>query len=96
MRLITGKYGIVYSVTLYFLYGSLFLGIVGLNNIKANDYMNIVLHALAHVLPFTSYFLSEDNYKHITPPPGDQTFILGTCMVFFLSVHVSIILSIST
>ena len=59
---------------------------MGLNNIKANDYMNIILHALAHVLPFTSYFLSEDNYKHIVPPPGDQTFILGAlCFYFFVS-----------
>lgn len=52
-------------------------GIVGLNNIKANDYMNVVLHALAHVVPFRDYLLREENYSHIIPPPGDQTFILG-------------------
>ena len=52
-------------------------GIVGLNNIKANDYMNVVLHALAHVPPFRDYFLRPENYAHVRPPPGDQTFILG-------------------
>lgn len=52
-------------------------GIVGLNNIKANDYMNVVLHALAHVPPFRDYFLRPETYAHVRPPPGDQTFILG-------------------
>ncbi|XP_064404591.1 ubiquitin carboxyl-terminal hydrolase 39-like isoform X2 [Halichondria panicea] len=51
-------------------------GIVGLNNIKANDYMNVVLHTLAHISPLRGYFLREDNYSHIIPPPGDQSFIL--------------------
>ena len=53
------------------------LGIVGLNNIKANDYMNVVLHALAHVGPFRDYLLSDDNYNKIKPLPGDQTITLG-------------------
>ena len=53
------------------------LGILGLNNIKANDYMNVILHTLAHISPFRDYFLREDNYLSITPPPGDQTFTLG-------------------
>ena len=39
--------------------------------------MNVVLHALAHVVPFRDYLLRESNYSHIIPPPGDQTFILG-------------------
>ncbi|XP_019863948.1 PREDICTED: U4/U6.U5 tri-snRNP-associated protein 2-like [Amphimedon queenslandica] len=51
-------------------------GILGLNNIKANDYMNVILHTLAHITPFRDYFLNEDNYLSITPPPGDQTFTL--------------------
>ncbi|KAG8141120.1 hypothetical protein E2320_006791 [Naja naja] len=37
-------------------------GIVGLNNIKANDYANAVLQ--------------EENYKHIRRPPGDIMFLL--------------------
>ncbi len=54
------------------------VGIVGLNNIKANDYMNVILHALTHAGPFRDYLLREENYSTITPPPGDQTFTLGT------------------
>ena len=54
------------------------LGIVGLNNIKANDYMNVILHTLAHIGPFRDFFLSEENYNKIIPPPGDQTITLGT------------------
>lgn len=37
-------------------------GIVGLNNIKANDYCNVILQALSHVLPIRDFFLVEDNY----------------------------------
>lgn len=51
-------------------------GIIGLNNIKANDYMNVILHALAHVSSFRDYFLRSENYSHITSAPGDQSFIL--------------------
>lgn len=32
-------------------------GFVGLNNIKANDYLNVVVHALAHVVPLRDYFV---------------------------------------
>jgi U4/U6.U5 tri-snRNP-associated protein 2 len=35
-------------------------GFVGINNIKANDYFNAVIHALAHVRPLRNYFLLED------------------------------------
>lgn len=57
--------------------GSLYLpGIVGLNNIKANDYCNVILQSLSHVIPLTRYFLSADNYKDIKRPPGDVSFIL--------------------
>lgn len=45
--------------------------------LQANDYMNVILHALENVPPFRDYFLREEHYGHITPPPGDQTFILG-------------------
>ena len=46
-------------------------GIVGLNNIKANDYCNVVLHALVNVPPLRSYFLQEENYLKIKVIPGD-------------------------
>ena len=45
--------------------------------LQANDYMNVILHALEHVPPFRDFFLREENYAHIVPPPGDHTFILG-------------------
>ncbi|XP_060067142.1 U4/U6.U5 tri-snRNP-associated protein 2-like [Ylistrum balloti] len=51
-------------------------GIVGLNNIKANDYCNVILQALSHVSPLRNYFLQEQNYKKIKRPPGDQMFLI--------------------
>ncbi|BFZ17968.1 hypothetical protein BsWGS_21007 [Bradybaena similaris] len=51
-------------------------GIVGLNNIKANDYCNVVLQSLSHVAPLRNYFLKEENYKKIKRPPGDIQFLL--------------------
>jgi U4/U6.U5 tri-snRNP-associated protein 2 len=35
-------------------------GFVGMNNIKANDYFNVVVQALAHVVPLRNYFMLED------------------------------------
>jgi len=35
-------------------------GFVGMNNIKANDYFNVVIQALAHVIPLRNYFMLED------------------------------------
>lgn len=35
-------------------------GFVGLNNIKANDYFNVVIQLLAHVAPLRNFFLLED------------------------------------
>ncbi|KAI8050531.1 hypothetical protein BDF22DRAFT_695470 [Syncephalis plumigaleata] len=34
-------------------------GFVGLNNIKANDYVNVIIQALAHVTPLRDYLLLE-------------------------------------
>uniref|UniRef100_A0A8D8S0N9 ubiquitinyl hydrolase 1 n=1 Tax=Cacopsylla melanoneura TaxID=428564 RepID=A0A8D8S0N9_9HEMI len=57
--------------------GTLYLpGIVGLNNIKANDYCNVILQALCHVTPLRNYFLREINYARIKRPPGDSSFLL--------------------
>jgi U4/U6.U5 tri-snRNP-associated protein 2 len=38
-------------------------GFVGLNNIKANDYVNVVIQALAHVPTIRDYFIVEDFEK---------------------------------
>ena len=35
-------------------------GFVGLNNIKANDYLNVVAQALSHVPPLRNFFMLED------------------------------------
>ncbi|KAI0021938.1 hypothetical protein F4780DRAFT_257677 [Xylariomycetidae sp. FL0641] len=35
-------------------------GFVGMNNIKANDYLNVVVQALSHVAPLRNFFLLED------------------------------------
>lgn len=51
-------------------------GIVGLNNIKANDYCNVVLQALSNIPPLRDYFLQEENYSHIKRPPGDIMILL--------------------
>ncbi|WP_459806183.1 hypothetical protein, partial [Herbidospora sp. RD11066] len=51
-------------------------GIVGLNNIKANDHLNVVLQALAFIPPFRDFFLREENYQKIKRPPGDIMFHL--------------------
>lgn len=36
------------------------LGFVGMNNIKDNDYFNVVIQSLAHVPPLRNYFMLED------------------------------------
>ena len=40
-------------------------GIVGVNNIKANDYCNVILQALSHVSHLRNYFLDERNYDRL-------------------------------
>ncbi|OXA57580.1 putative mRNA-splicing protein ubp10 [Folsomia candida] len=57
--------------------GTMYLpGIVGLNNIKANDYCNVVLQSLCHVKPLRDYFLREEKYADIKRPPGDVNFLI--------------------
>lgn len=51
-------------------------GIVGLNNIKANDYSNVVLQALVNVDVLRDYFLREENYSNVKVAPGDIMFSL--------------------
>lgn len=35
-------------------------GYIGLNNIKANDYLNVIIHALLHVAPLRDFLLLSD------------------------------------
>jgi len=42
-------------------------GFIGMNNIKANDYLNVVVQALSHVSPLRNYFL-----LHTFPPNTSQ------------------------
>jgi U4/U6.U5 tri-snRNP-associated protein 2 len=35
-------------------------GFVGINNIKANDYLNVIIQLLSHVPPLRNYFMLED------------------------------------
>ncbi|MBW0564631.1 hypothetical protein O181_104346, partial [Austropuccinia psidii MF-1] len=38
-------------------------GFVGLNNIKANDYLNVIVHLLAHVPPVRDYFVCRSSER---------------------------------
>jgi len=40
-------------------------GIVGLNNLKHNDYCNVIFQALSHVTPLRNFFLIESNYTQV-------------------------------
>ncbi|CAG7923439.1 unnamed protein product [Penicillium olsonii] len=46
-------------------------GFVGMNNIKANDYVNVVAQLLAHVLPIRNFFLLQN-----FPVPGTPEIVL--------------------
>jgi U4/U6.U5 tri-snRNP-associated protein 2 len=35
-------------------------GFVGMNNIKANDYFNVVIQSLTHIIPLRNFFMLED------------------------------------
>ena len=37
-----------------------FVGFVGMNNIKENDYFNVIIQAMAHVPPLRNFFMLED------------------------------------
>ena len=49
-------------------------GFVGLNNIKANDYLNVVAQALAHVTPLRNFLMLEDlSSRPQLPQPDEST-----------------------
>eukprot|EP00887_Chlorella_sp_A99_P006527 scaffold3.g6527.t1 len=49
-------------------------GLVGLNNMKANDYANVVIQALIRVHPIRDFFLRPDNYA---AGPGARSLLVG-------------------
>ncbi|KAI9898431.1 hypothetical protein N3K66_006791 [Trichothecium roseum] len=54
-------------------------GFVGMNNIKDNDYLNVVVQALSHVAPLRNYLLLED-----FPPPRSE--LVRRCSVLFRKI----------
>ena len=38
-------------------------GFLGLNNLKNTDYVNVILQALAHVVPVRDFFLQPAKYE---------------------------------
>lgn len=49
-------------------------GIVGLNNLKYNDYCNVIFQALSHVIPLRNYFLLESS--NISTKTTDERYLL--------------------
>jgi len=43
-------------------------GLIGLNNIKNTDFLNVIVQALARVPPIRDFFLLPQNYTHIKSP----------------------------
>jgi len=43
-------------------------GLVGLNNMKANDYANVVLQAMLRIVPLRDFFLRTENYASCSAP----------------------------
>ncbi|EFY87993.1 U4 U6.U5 tri-snRNP-associated protein [Metarhizium acridum] len=53
-------------------------GFVGMNNIKENDYLNVIVQALSHVPPLRNYFLLEDFTK--------TTELVKRCSILFRKI----------
>ncbi|KAL9707035.1 hypothetical protein quinque_010553 [Culex quinquefasciatus] len=51
-------------------------GIVGMNNIKANDYCNVIPAVAVACEADSDFFLIEKNYANTKRPPGDTAFTL--------------------
>ncbi|CAL8104347.1 unnamed protein product [Calicophoron daubneyi] len=51
-------------------------GVVGLNNIKANDYCNVILQMLSHISPLRDFFLNANNYQFPGTIASDQMHLL--------------------
>lgn len=53
-------------------------GFVGMNNIKENDYLNVVVQALSHVAPLRNYLLLEDF--------GQNSELVKRCSILFRKI----------
>ncbi|KAH8652357.1 ubiquitin carboxyl-terminal hydrolase [Xylariales sp. PMI_506] len=53
-------------------------GYVGMNNIKENDYLNVVVQALSHVAPLRNFFLLES--------PSGQSELVKRCAILFRKI----------
>lgn len=49
------------------------LGFVGLNNVKANDYVNVIIQALIHIPPIRNYFILNTNETSSSSQLGNNT-----------------------
>jgi U4/U6.U5 tri-snRNP-associated protein 2 len=58
-----------------------FPGFVGLNNIKANDYVNVIIQALAHIPPIRDYFILQDFEAKGSSQLGIKGQVLVCCML---------------
>jgi U4/U6.U5 tri-snRNP-associated protein 2 len=43
-------------------------GLIGLNNMKANDYANVILQSLIRISPLRDFFLRRENYASVSTP----------------------------
>jgi len=70
------------------------VGFVGLNNVKANDYVNVIIQALAHIPPLRDYFILQ-NFENKSQLGNNLTYVLDieTYSVFIHSHYLSIIFS---
>lgn len=50
-------------------------GIVGLNNLKYNDYCNVIFHALSHIIPLRNYFL-DPSFDATSKNQNDERYVL--------------------
>lgn len=53
-------------------------GFVGMNNIKENDYLNVIVQALSHVAPLRNFFLLEDF--------SNKTELVKRCSILFRKI----------
>lgn len=48
-------------------------GTIGLNNLRATDYMNVIIQALALVSPLRDFFLTDERHEAYASPPNFAT-----------------------
>ena len=63
------------------------VGFVGLNNVKANDYVNVIIQALAHIPPLRDYFILQ-NFENKSQL-GNWLFIFLHLSVYAIEIFLS-------